>query len=256
MATKLHEVIAVENDRKKTFQRMVIETGHTLHSKPQHFTGHIRKYESIMDNDETFDPEESHVVTCVPDKLKHFEKSAVSMLDIILSKETSNIKAAADIVIKEEGIEPIVIAENVPVQALVQFENQLVIMRDKVYNLIPTLDPKNNWLPDDQRGKGFYKTSDTRKRKTAKVESFVTVAEPTEHHPAQVRAVTKDVQTGNWVETSFSGMMSPANKSELLDRIGKLIEAVKKARARANAINAEKCKVASKIFKYINEGTV
>ena len=253
---KLHEIIAVEPDRKKTFQRILTETNHTLVKKSQHFSGHLRKYEPIIDGSGTFDDEESHIVTSVPEKLKHFEKAASSMLDVILSKEMSNINAKADIVIKSEDSDPIVIAEAVPVQALVQFENHLTGIRDAIYNVIPTLDPKSNWYPDDAKGKGYYKTSEIRKRKTSKDEAFVIVTEATKEHKAQYERVTKDVQVGNWVESSFSGMMSPSDKSEILARVGILIEAVKRARARANQIDAEKAKVSSKFFKYINEGTV
>ena len=257
MATKLHEIIAVESDRKKTLQRIAVETAHTLSAKKQHFTGHSRKYEPLVDTSGTFDDEESYVVTSVPEKLKHFEKAAISALDVILSKEKSNAKAVADIIIKNnDDQEPIVIAEAVPVQALVQFENQLIAIRDSIYNNIPTLDPKNNWYPDEARGVGYWKTLETRKRKTNKEEAFVVVTEATKEHKAQYEKVTKDVQVGNWVETSFSGMVSPAYKSDVLERVGNLIEAVKKARARANQIDAEKGKIASKFFKYINEGTI
>jgi len=254
--SKLHEIIAVEVDRKKTFQRIGLETSHTLTKKQQHFVGHVRKYEPIVDGTGTFDDEVSHIVTSVPEKLKHFEKSATSMLDIVLCKELSNVNAKADIKIKEEDGEPILIAEQVPVQALVQFENLLTTIRDSVYNNIPTLDPKSNWYPDEAKGKGFYKTAETRKRKTSKEQSFIVVVDGTEHNKPEIREVTKDVQVGNWVEASFSGMLSPADKSDMLERVGKLIEAVKQARARANHIDAEKAKIASKFFKYINEGTV
>jgi len=249
---KLHELIAVENDRKKTFQRILVETNNTLTKKTQHFIGHVRKYEPIDDKYGTFDDEVSHIVTSVPEKLNHFEKSASAMLDVILSKEMSNVNAKADIIIKDDDSEPITIAEQVPVQSLVQFENILTSLRDSVYNIIPTLDPKNNWFPDETKGKGYWKTSETRKRKTSKEEAFVIVTEATKEHKAQYEKVTKDIQVGNWVETQFSGMMSPAEKSDILERTGKLIEAVKQARARANHIEAEKAKVASKFFKYIN----
>lgn len=253
---KLHEIIAVEPDRKKTFQRIAVETNNTFLKRTQHFVGHSRKYESLIEGYGTFDEELSHVVTNVPQKLKHFEKSAVVALDIILQKEKSNVKAAADIIIKEDEQEDIIVANDVPVQALVQFENNLISIRDAIYNVIPTLDPKNNWLLDETRGNGFYKTAEIKKRKTSKEESFTVVVQPTEHHPADVRPVTKDIQVGNWVETSFSGMMSPADKSGLLERVGKLIEATKQARARANQIDVEQGNIASKFFKYINEGTV
>ncbi len=254
---KIHEILPVAEAREKTFGRITGETKLTFSKKQAHFVGHVRKYESIVDGHGTFDDEESYIVTNVLEKLKHFEKAAVASLDTMLTKEASNINAKADIIIKDDnGGDDITIATDVPVQALVQFGNQLIIIRDSVYNNILTLDPKNNWFPDDVRGTGYYKTAETRRRKTIKDEDFVVVVKPTAHHPAHVEKVTKDIQIGNWVESSFSGMMTPADKSDLLHRIGLLIEAVKMAKGRANQTDATPCKVASKFFKYINTGTV
>jgi len=248
---KLHELIAVEGDRRKTAQRIAAETNSTFTKRPQHFVGMIKKFESTVSEGETFDDEVSEIVTSVPEKLDYFQQSAIKAFDVILQKEKTNAKAAADVIIKVEDGEDIVIAQQVPVQALVQLENHLQQLRDVVYNTIPTLDPKNNWIPDVQRGDGYYRTTEFKKRKTKKEQSFMVVCEGTEHNKPEIREVVKDVQTGNWVETHFSGMMSPADKSEMLSRIGVMIEAIKKARARANQIDVEPGRIGLKIFDYI-----
>ena len=193
----------------------------------------------------------SEIVTSVTEKLDYLQKSIVKAFDVILQKEKTNIKATADVIIKVEDGEDILIAENVPVQALVQLENHLQQIRDVVYNVIPTLDPKNSWYHDEQKGNGYYKTSESRKRKTKKEQSFVVVCDGTEYNKPEIREVTKDVQIGNWVETHFSGMMSPADKSEMLSRIETIIESIKKARARANQIDVEPGKIGAKIFDFI-----
>jgi len=252
---KLHELIPVEESRKTTADLISKETKSTFKNKQAHFTGHIRKYESIDENYGTFDDEVSHVVTSVPEKLAHFEKSVVACLDTIFSKEKSNTVAKSDIIIREEN-EDIVIANDVPIHAIVQILNLLISYRDMVYNNILTLDPKNAWIPDTDRGPGYYKTEESKKRKTTKDESFVIVTEATEHHKAQYEKVTRDIQIGNWIDTSFSGMMTPADKSTLLERLGKLIEAFKQAKGRANQADAVLDKIGGKIFNYINKGTV
>jgi hypothetical protein len=254
MATNLHEILAVEVDRKKTAERITDETFETFTKREQHFSGHIKKFEAITETGETFNDDISHIVTTVKEKLSHFEKSVVSMIDVMITKESTNTQAKADIIIKEDGKEPITLATDVPVQALVQIENILDRLRQKVYNAMPTLDPKINWFPDEQRGVGYWKSAEVKKRKTSKVQDFVVVVPPTDHHRAEIRDVTKDVQIGNWIEQSFSGMISPAEKSEILARVEKLIEAVKKARSRANGIEAINTKIGTRLFKYIDEG--
>ena len=66
--------------------------------------------------------------------------------------------------------------------------------------------------------------------------------------------VTEDVPVGTWKITNYSGLVSPAEKSSMLKRIDLLLEAVKKARSRANDTAVEGLKIGKALFKYINEG--
>ena len=252
---KLHELIAVEKDRKATAAKIIEETGVTFSKKQTLFAGFTRVYEAKTEDTEKFDSEESQVVTTVPEKLDYFDGHLVSLLDVIYQKELTNIEAKADVVIKDKNTDQeIKIAEGVPVSALVQFENLLEAVRNKVYDSIPTLDPKNVWEQDKQAGIGRWKTKETRKRKTKKVQDFMVVIQPTKEHPGQIKEVTKDVYMGDWVETHFSGMISPAEKSDLLSRVSVLIEAVKQARARANCIDVKSSHIGKKMVKFIREG--
>ena len=252
-SAKLHELIAVEKDRKATATRIIDETAMTFLKKQQLFQGFVKVYETREEKGDTFDGEESHAVTNVVEKLNYFDKYIVTLLDVIIQKELTNAEAKADIVIGE-GEDAIVIGNDVPVSALVQFENNLEFVRSKVYNTIPTLDPKKNWEKDNNKSEGYYKSPELRKRKTRKEEGWITVVQATEHHPAQVKPTVKDVHTGDWVETHFSGMMSPKDKSDILANLGALIEAVKKARARANDINIKKKVIGDRMFKFIRTG--
>ena len=140
---KLHELIAVEKDRKATAAKIIEETEVTFSKKQSLFAGFTRVYESKTEDKEQFDSEESQVVTTVPDKLDYFEEHIENLLDVILQKESTNIQAKADITITPRGGEAITLATDVPVSALVQMENILESIRNKVYDNIPTLDPKN-----------------------------------------------------------------------------------------------------------------
>jgi len=255
MAAKLHELLAVEKDRKGTAQKIIFETTETFVKKNAHFDGFSRTYDPKTEDPEMFDAEQSRVVTTVPEKLSYFQKHIATLFDVLLQKELSNSSAKADIVVKDEATdEDTVLAKAVPVQALVQLENYLEQVRSSVYDTIPTLDPKFDWEQDEKAGTGYWKTSETRKRKTKKIQDFVVVVPTTPEHPAIVKEITKDVYTGDWVERHFSGRISPARKSELLGNISRLIEAVKKARARANNIDVLNGHLGQRLFQFIENG--
>lgn len=251
---KLHELIAVEKDRKATAAKIIEETETTFAKKQSLFAGFTRVYETKTDDNERFDSEESQVVTTVPDKLDYFEEHIENLLDVILQKETTNVEARGDVTITSRDGTAIELAKDVPVSALVQMENLLESIRNKVYDNIPTLDPKNKWEIDAQAGKNRFRTKEQRKRKTRKHQDFLVVVPATKEHPAQVKEVVKDIYTGDWVETHFSGMISPAEKSELLGRVSTLIESVKKARARANGIDVKDVHIGKRLFQYIRSG--
>ena len=255
MAGKLHELLAVEKDRKATALKIITETNNTFAKKQQLFSGHIRFFEPKTDDPQFQfeEAEESRLVTSVPEKLDYFEKHMVNLFDLLLQKETTNCEAKADIILNEND-KAETIAENVPVTALVQLEGFLGSLRNKIYDTIPTLDPKRSWDKDDDRGEGYYRSSEKRVRRTKKDIEHAVVVPPTKEHPAVVKDHPKDVYVGDWVEKHFSGMLRPADKSVLLGRLSNIIDAIKKARARANDLEVKKVKIGNAIFKYIRKG--
>ena len=74
----------------------------------------------------------------------------------------------------------------------------------------------------------------------------------TVEHPAQIEKWEEQVPVGKYVKKVWSGMLTPARKSELLGNIDKLISAVKKARQRANATVVVKLNVGQKFIDFIN----
>ena len=94
---KLHELIAVEKDRKATAAKIVEETEVTFSKKQNLFSGFTRVYEPKTDDKEMFDSEESQVVTTVPDKLDYFEDHMINLMDVIIQKEKTNIGLGLDV---------------------------------------------------------------------------------------------------------------------------------------------------------------
>ncbi len=132
-------------------------------------------------------------------------------------------------------------------------ETKLKKLRDQ-YSKIPTLDPSIRWEPDlTQNADGnVYRAVNPKKAfKTAKTFMHKILVEPTEHHPAQVEKWEETINVGVYTTEMWSGTMTSARKAEIIDKIGKLLRAVKIARQRANDQEVESKKLSDKIFDYI-----
>lgn len=253
--TQIHELIAVEKDAKATTTKIIDETFATFTKKAHLFSTHAKLYESLNAQDnEKPEEEKAKPIGTVSDKLAYFQKQLSKHLDIIVQKEEANCRAYQDIIIHTDDAE-IVIAEKVPVQALVQFETILESIRTKVFDEIPTLDPAKHWADDTAAGKGFKISDTVRQQRTRKEQQPITLHEGNEKHPPQVQLISKDVVTGHYTTTYFSGNLTPAEKSEVMSRLDLVIKAVKTARARANTTEVtSSLKLGQKLFKYILEG--
>lgn len=74
----------------------------------------------------------------------------------------------------------------------------------------------------------------------------------TPEHPAQTQLITEDVLAGYWSTVKQSGAMPATEKLALLERIDKLLRAVKDAREAANMIDEVKVPdVGAAIFNYL-----
>jgi hypothetical protein len=246
---KLHEVLAVENEVKGTADSILAETRTTFSKKPDHFLGQNRHYNPVNDDGEKFNDENKEMVTTVRDKLDHTEDYVGRLLDIIYQKEEANTRAKADLVVNG-----IVLHKEVPATVLLSFETKLRGLRE-VYREIPTLEPGEQWKPDNDRANTFISTVQSTYR-TQKVLKAIVLYPHTDKHPAQVEKNMVDERVGTWLTTRWSGQMRPIDKSQLLERLDVLIAAVKKARCRANEVEAGNATIAKKLFQFINTGTV
>lgn len=251
---KLHEVIAVEKDARQTAAKIITETNVTFSKKHQLFSTHAKLYTPLKSEDNERPEEElAQPITTVGDKLEYFEKHIIRLFDIIVQKEEANTRAKEDIIV-EVNDERVTLAEQVPVAALVQLENLFESIRSQVFDVIPTNDPTKAWLDDSQAGEGRYLTASITRQRTNKKPMPIVLSPATDKHPAQVQLVSEDVPVGTWTITYYSGMLSPAEKSNLLSRLDKVLEGIKKARARANTIEVSSVIIGKKLFKFINEG--
>jgi len=245
---KLHEVLAVEGELEGAYKQILAETEKTFSGKPGFFMGSEERYESFLDESahDFLPPEHQELTTTVPDKLSYMFNYVVRYVDAVLQKDASNQKAVADLVV--DGVE---IAKAVPATTLLGLESKLKQVR-AVLLAMPTLPAGIRWMPDEQLGKNVFRAEKpVEKVRTLKRKKFITVAEATTQHPAQVKEDVEEYNAGRKIKETWSGMVSSARKSEIIGNLDKLARAVKQARQRANCVDVENVKLGKKLVEFI-----
>lgn len=243
----LHELLAVEGDLDGAHKKILEETKITFTKRSDHFMGQHRKLEMFVDDGINYPEEHKAIDTTVQAKLDHMKKTEVRYFDAMLQKEATNQAATADLV-----VDGVVIGAGLPATFLLGMETRLKHLR-AAYEVIPTLQPGVEWVLDESQGAGVYKTDKpAEKLKTETVIEAVVLYEATKEHPAQIKEVSNVKNVGKYVQTIWSGMITPAEKSALLGRIDKLIRAFKQARQRANTTEVVKRSIGAELFAFID----
>lgn len=243
----LVEVISQAQRTDTTTAEIINEAINTFNKKQDHFSGQLRSYDPASEEDMQLDAEDSLVVTNVADKLNYVFNQVVESIDLNLTKENTNATATANIEVDGD-----LWAENVPVNAILTAETRVKRLRQLLLE-IPTLEPKEKWTFSKDHSPALYKSDEKSRLKTKKVEKFVTVAEATDKHPAQVEKVFHDEIAGTWKTTLLSGKIKPSTKSQMLARLDKLSGILQNARETANSREIKELKIGKKIQNFVME---
>lgn len=245
--SKLHQVLAVEADLEKKYKAILEETKKVF-GKAGMFVGFNRRLEMFNEADAHKTPEENQeVTTTVRKRLLYTTKPIVAYLDALFQKEKTNQTAVASVIVDD-----VVLMENVPATFLLGLEKRLKYIR-QVYEEMPTLQAGIKWEKAPDKGENIWEmVFPEEKLKTEMTYKSQVIVQPTEHHPAQVEKWQEQVPVGKYVKNIWSGMVTSSEKAEILDRIDKVIVAVKSARQQANSATASNEKVASKLMDFIN----
>lgn len=248
---KMHELLAAESDTEVRAKKALTEAEKTFKEKPNLFLGMEKRWEMFDEKDQENAPptEFQKMETTVEQKLEYLEGAVGPYYDALYQKDSTNQVAVADVMIDGK-----VVLAKIPATHLLALEKKLAELY-KIYNAIPTLAPGVEWKKDEELD-AWRSIHPVERFKTAKTFRHKTLYEATEHHPAQIEKWEETENVGKSVQNIWSGMLSSKEKSELLDRLSKLIAAIKKARARANATQVVKGKVSETIFKYIHHGDI
>lgn len=244
---KLHEILAVEQDAEGTARRLTDEARDTFSKKTDHFLGIVQTL-NYFDEDRQREnsTEEKEMVTTVQQKLDFLRPHLVRSLDLAATKEATNQEARADVVVNGETL-----ITDAPAPLLLNLERRLGQLRE-LYAAIPTLQPGIHWELDPSQGPHVYRSREVERFRTEKVLMHKVLVEPTEHHPAQVEKWNVDRPVATIHQTTWSGMITPAEKAGYLTRLDRLLAAVKKARQRANRQDVNKFEVGGVIFDYLH----
>ena len=250
---KLHEVLAVEGDLTAVAKKVIEEATATFSKRADHFSETTTEQKYFADDEQHLNTSESKaMVTTVPAKLKYIVDPIAKYYDAYYAKESTNQIAKADVEVKGTTI-----FKDVPATVLLGMETKLRELR-KVYESIPTLAPGQFWEKDVNKEAGVYRARDAEVRfVTKKTIRPIQLSPATDKHPAQIDKISEDVPVAKKSITTWSSMMSSADKSKILERIDTLIRAVKAARQRANGTDVVSGpSFGEKVFDFIHQGIV
>lgn len=247
---ELHELLSVDSMVEDAAKKIIAETVNTFNKKPHLFSGSMKvleMFDNARKDEEDGFSEFKQLNTTVKDKLDYMSDFIVEHFDAIAQKEATNQAAVANLELPNGRVIP-----SLPATLLLGLENRLANLRS-VYNSIPTLDPKVEWVRDDDNMKNSYKSKEPQIRhRTEKTFSYIEMSPATKEHKAQIDKVSKESPVGNYKETFYSGAITPADKSAILGRLDELIKRVKQARQRANKEKVVDVHIGREIIDFIH----
>lgn len=242
--TLLHKVLAVEPGVRDRASKKLTELHRKL-NKDVLLSGLTRTYAPRDALGEKLPGERTKVQVQAEVALDEAAAAFTELFDIVATKDFGNLEAIADVVVDGQ-----VLLTGAPSTYLLWLERKLVDLHTFVSKL-PTLDPAESWLYDENSG--AFRTDTLNTTRTKKVPRNHVKAEATPQHAAQVEVYYEDVIVGDWSLVKFSGALPAVRVRDLINRVEKLQDAVKAARQEANTVDIAQKKVGSSLFDYLFE---
>lgn len=247
---KLHSVIAAEQSASQTAKALVND-GIKNFNKDSHYSGLSRIIRYLEENLDSEKESDVKLDFSVRENINYVVSNFSNFLNLTLTKEETNSSGLAKTELKFnfEGQE--VNFGELSSTTLLALKKNLKFISDYLATS-PTLDPTKNWKEDQTKTeKGFFITEPEEKYRRNKKIVYVTVAEATANHPAQVKETSEDVVIGT-VETVYrSSKLTVREKAFMLQRINFLLTEVEKAISRANQCDVVHTTVGKNILDWI-----
>lgn len=239
---KLNQIIAIEKGVKSRVYGEVTEL-HKESQKTEPYTGFSKVYRKKDEEGEDFPPEQKRVRLSAPDVLRRVAALETELFDVEATKEWANTAARADVV-----VDGTILLPQVPVTYLLFLEKQLTDIRTFI-DKMPVLEESEEWTEDPNTG--LFRSSRVVTHRTKKTPKVIVKFEPTKEHPAQTELIYEDLVIGYWDTVKHSGALPAPRKATLLDRVDKLLKAVKMAREKANDRECERVEVGTRLFNWL-----
>ena len=242
---KLNQIIAIQAGKKTQAKDTLTEAYHLI-KKPELLAGLVRTYQPRDDGGEPQPDERKQVQVKVNELISKVKTDLIEMFDVVATQDWSNCQAKADVVVDGRAL-----LKAVPVTHLLFLEKQLTDLRTFI-DTLPILDAAEDW--DYKAEVDSFVSQPSRTNRTKKVPKNHIKYEATKEHPAQVEMYMEDVWVGTWTTTKFSGAIPAATRNAMLERVRKLLDAVKEAREEANGLEVKSQKVGAAVLGYIFDG--
>jgi hypothetical protein len=243
---KLNQINAIVSARKNEAEKAVSEL-YKIAQKDQLFVGRERTYRPLDDvNGQKLPPESQRVQQRVDDLIRQAREKWTELWNLVLTQDTGNQKARADIVVDGK-----LILSDVPITTLLFLDKQVNDLETFVSKL-PTPDPAEEWNHDPSTG--LLRSKANESLRTSKEPTVIVKYAATKEHPAQTELFTKDVPVGTWTQILYSGSISTDRKNAILARVRKLQDAIKAAKEQANLLEVERQKAGEPILDFVFGG--
>jgi len=242
---KLHELLATATSQSTQSQKLRTDLGNTFDKKRHLFEQKIVTFQP--NEGEAVTEQQSDLQSTVHKELEWITPHLAKSLDMEFQINEANTRAKADITLPDGTV----LVGGVPATSLLELQKRVTEVQNLIAS-IPTLDPAKGFSADEAMGTGVFVARVVNKNRTAKIQEPLTLSPATTEHPAQVTLITKDVSTGKIQEQERSGLITPATKAELLDKVETISKAVRAARSRANEVEVDNAAgIGSQLLGYI-----
>lgn len=244
--TSLAQINALVDGEKTRSHKRLSELHH-VYQRAAGLSGLIRTYAPHDDEGEQLPAESAKVqIRVEADVLPALVNALERMFDLQATQDGANTEARADVV-----VDGAVLLPDAPVTYLMWLQKTLVDLRTFVAKL-PTLDPAETWSwnPD----LGVHRATPVQTARSKKIPRNHVKAEATDRHPAQVEIWHEDVRVGTWTMVKLSGAVAPRTVEILDERVAKLIDAVRLARAEANSRTVVDKRAGAAVFAFLFDG--
>lgn len=244
---KLHELLAVETNLENQANKVRGELASTFDKKRHLFEEKRVVFTPLGEGGQTVIESQSDIQSTVVKELKWIQPFISKAIDASYQVAEANTRGRADVVLEDGKT----LLTGVPATSLLELEKRLAEISALV-TAIPTLDPAKGFTSDEQRGVGVFKARQVRKTRSRKEKVVIVKYEATKEHPAQTELIDKDVPVGTVEEQEWSGLMTPAEKAELISKVENVSRAIRQARSRANEVEIDPTnKIGQKILNAI-----